>query len=88
MAAIFYYSRKGNYFVACCLQSSTDARMPETSKQVSSRMPKLMAAVKPINDQINGISQVHTAIFLADHNNKPKVKMVVGQGNPKPGAAG
>jgi hypothetical protein len=36
-------------------------------------------------DQTNGINQVHTGTFFDVQSKTPKVKMVVGQGNPKVG---
>ena len=63
-------------------------RSPEMSKPVSSRIPKLTAALKPNTDQITGIIRIAAGIFLSVKSNKPKVKIVVGHGRPKVGDEG
>jgi len=63
-------------------------RSPETSNPVSSTIPKFNAAVKPMTDQINGMIRIAIGHFLSLRSNKPKVKIVVGQGRPKVGDEG
>ena len=55
---------------------------------ISSFMPNFKAALKPINDQRNGMNKINIESFLEENNRIPKVKMVVGQGNPKVGDEG
>ena len=61
---------------------------PETSNPVSSIIPKLNAAVKPIIDHKKGIIRIATGHFLSLRSNIPKLKIVVGHGSPKVGEYG
>jgi hypothetical protein len=58
----------------------------DTSRLISSVMPRRIAAVNPIIDHIKGIMKIPVGIFLLQRSNNPKVNMVVGQGSPKLGA--
>jgi hypothetical protein len=57
-------------------------------KPESSQTPKLNTALKPKIDQRTGIIRMITGHLFAVNNKKPKVKILVGQGNPKVGEAG
>jgi len=64
------------------------ARIPATNKPKSSYTLKLTAALNPTTDHKTGIINTYLGIFLSVHNNKPNVKIVVGQGRPKVGDLG
>ena len=63
-------------------------KRPEINNPVSSKIPKLNAAVNPIIDHKKGIINIATGHFLSIRSNTPKVKIVVGQGSPKVGEEG
>ena len=63
-------------------------RNPATNKPKSSYTLKLTAALNPTIDHRTGIINTYLGIFLSAHNNKPKVKIVVGHGRPKVGDLG
>ena len=63
-------------------------KTPATKRPVSSFMPSENAALKPSNDQRKGIMITQGDSFETENSKMPKVKMVVGQGNPKVGAEG
>ena len=61
---------------------------PASSSPMSSRMPNLTAAKKPITDHTSG-SQRSSRFGRAASSSMPKVKIVVGQGTrPNIGARG
>ena len=62
--------------------------IPATIKPRSSTTPKLSAAEMPKMDHRKGITNTVTGHLSLRNSNIPKVKMVVGQGSPKVGAAG
>ena len=51
-------------------------------------IPKAIAAINPITDQTRGIANMMIPGRRSDQRRIPKVKIVVGQGRPKPGASG
>ena len=61
---------------------------PAISNPVSSEIPSVSAAVNPIKDQSNGIAKTVGGTLLSAKSKMPKVKIVVGQGNPNVGVAG
>jgi hypothetical protein len=65
-----------------------DPRIPAINKPKSSYIFRLTAALNPTTDHKNGITITYFGIFLSAHNNKPKVKIVVGHGRPKVGDLG
>ena len=58
---------------------------PATRRPMSSKIPKFSDAVNPIKDQIRGIISTGIGTCLSVKSNIPKVKIVVGQGNPNVG---
>jgi len=61
---------------------------PAIKSPVSSFIPSEIAALNPIIDHIAGIIITLKGILDEENNNIPKVKIVVGQGNPKVGESG
>jgi hypothetical protein len=61
---------------------------PAIKSPVSSFMPSETAALNPIIDQVVGMIMTIKGVLDVESNNMPKVKIVVGQGNPNVGDAG
>lgn len=62
--------------------------MPATSNPVSSYMPKLIAALNQMSDQMTGMTKRRTGTRRTAVRSIPKVKMVVGHGRPNVGNFG
>ena len=60
---------------------------PAIKSPVSSFIPRERAAVNPMIDQIAGMMITIKGV-LQENNNMPKVKIVVGHGNPNVGEEG
>ena len=61
---------------------------PAIKRPVSSFIPSETAALNPMSDHIAGIIITIKGILAEENNSMPKVKIVVGQGNPKVGDEG
>ena len=62
--------------------------MAETINPVSSYIPSVKAAEKPMMDQSIGTITITQGGRNFENTNSPRVKIVVGQGRPKVGAYG
>lgn len=62
--------------------SIKNVKSPAIINPVSSIIPKLNAAVKPITDHIHGMIRIASTDFWSLKSNKPNVNIVVGHGNP------
>jgi len=61
---------------------------PAIKRLVSSFIPSETAALNPMMDQVAGRIIRVKGILDEENNNMPKVKIVVGQGNPNVGDEG
>ena len=61
---------------------------PATNSPVSSFIPSETAALNPMIDQMTGMIMTIKGTLDEENNNMPKVKIVVGQGNPNVGDEG
>ena len=68
--------------------SSSTEMIPDTSNPISSIIPRVIAAEKPMIDQIDGMINKAAGHFLSVRSNTPKVKIAVGHGSPKVGDDG
>ena len=61
---------------------------PEIKRLMSSFIPNEKAALNPIKAHRNGIIMITRGILVAEKSKIPKVKIVVGHGNPNVGDEG
>ena len=83
---IFHYSVLDLFILR--LSRRVQLTIAATNKPVSSTISREMAAKNPIIDHKNGIIKTKIRILFSVQRSIPKVKIVVGQGKPKLGAAG
>ena len=61
---------------------------PAINSPVSSFIPSETAALNPMIDHMTGMIMTIKGTLDGEHNNIPKVKIVIGQGNPNVGDEG